>query len=382
MPGPAAGWGTGRGGAGHRMRGSAEGVQGWAGPYQGSGDPGVETQQPHVTLHAAVHHQPLLPSDLPHQLPVDCEGRGTRVAPLGHRTADTPARTRPQQRPRCVQPLRPSVLPGLALGVSRAPALSPPPCPALPCPAPPPEATPAGPQLTLRSGAAPACAGSAVARSPGHKGGPPGNRGCLSLAGKVEERRSRQGERRAQRPGSTTDMTELTNQKWFVVLDARRSRAGPLTSQPHLCLAGHPPRPQLSESRKEGMSEPVNESSGPPTFGDRKPPSEAQRPRPCGKWGADIRGPCPSHPPHRGAAQKARLPAGPKSLLCQDQAGRCLPNPGGKGRGWAAGPAFEPSGAPHPAQDPILSRPRHKTARSGRRRRCPLARTVITASLR
>lgn len=52
---------------------------GWAraGPYQGGGDPGVETQQAHVLLHGAVYHQPQFPSDLPHQLPVDCEDRRT-----------------------------------------------------------------------------------------------------------------------------------------------------------------------------------------------------------------------------------------------------------------------------------------------------------------
>lgn len=52
-----------------------------AGSYQGGGDAWVEAQQAHVVLHAAGYHQPALPACPPHQLPVDCEDRGSVWGP-------------------------------------------------------------------------------------------------------------------------------------------------------------------------------------------------------------------------------------------------------------------------------------------------------------
>lgn len=87
---------------------------GWAreGPYQGGGDPGVETQQAHVLLHGAVYHQPQFPSDLPHQLPVDCEDRRTVRA--------LQATCQPRPQPSSSSPLCAARPPS---GVFRAPCL-------------------------------------------------------------------------------------------------------------------------------------------------------------------------------------------------------------------------------------------------------------------
>lgn len=68
-----------------------------AGSYQGGGDAWVEAQQAHVVLHAAGYHQPALPARPPHQLPVDCEDRGSVWGP----PAGGPARLlQPRARPR------------------------------------------------------------------------------------------------------------------------------------------------------------------------------------------------------------------------------------------------------------------------------------------
>lgn len=109
------------------------GAQGWqVCTYQGSGDPGVETQQAHVMLHAAVHHQPLHPSDLAHQLLVDCGDRGTECGPQ----ATSQPRPQPSSSSSCCAAQPPS-------GVFRASSL----CMATrtSCPASTPEADPVSP---------------------------------------------------------------------------------------------------------------------------------------------------------------------------------------------------------------------------------------------
>lgn len=74
------------------------------GPYQGGGDPGVEAQQAHVPLHAAVHHQPALPADSAHQLLADCGDRRTKSR---IRLSGATARPRLPQAPLKPPPLPP-----------------------------------------------------------------------------------------------------------------------------------------------------------------------------------------------------------------------------------------------------------------------------------
>lgn len=205
-------WATSRGSAGNAM--------GWegnrkprrvcgagAGPYQGCGDPGVQAQQAHVALHAAVHHQPGLPSGLPHELPVDCGGRGTRGGRAGHR----PART---------------------LG------------PALPAP------LPIHTPPTVRS--VPGGCSCSLCTEPGRQGGPHRDAGAWVLqpdrkcAGKGEERRSRT--RNSARAGLEA---QRPNPKWCVVRGPRRGQ----TTQPLLPQTGQAPRPQPSKSKNERVNE-------------------------------------------------------------------------------------------------------------------------------
>lgn len=200
---PEVGDGRGWEGSAREPRGH-EGVPGWAGAYQGGGDPGVEAQQAHVPLHAAVHDQPVLASGLPHQLPVDCESRGARGA---RGPADS------QHGCGASGPLR------------------------CPVPAGPPRAAlPALEGSSLCSGPrAPECAGT-------------GGAACARAWGAAAEPHA------ARCPAS-----------W----DGSNRPASPAPDP------GPPPRrPRPSKSNRERANEETSESSGPLSFGERKPPSD------------------------------------------------------------------------------------------------------------
>lgn len=243
------------------MRGSVESMRGSAGAYQGGGDAGVETQQPHVTLHAAVHHQLVLPSHLPHQLPVDCGDRGTCVgSQRPPSSSDASARTWPWQCPW---------------------VLSAPPC----CPASRwrfqgPEFSRScrpgpGPRLghllpalsSVMGGRGPSlcrlCSGT---ESGGQRRTPPRDRGCPSLAGKGAPSAATGGGKALRAEGtvcakarkhSTCDGTEEAGGRSA----GRRGESGrhPLTRQLRLRLARHPQPTAHSPCElpgKEGMTEP------------------------------------------------------------------------------------------------------------------------------
>lgn len=175
-----------------------------------------------------MHHQPALPTDLPHQLPVDCEDRGAECTPSGHLQATVPA-----QPPRTPRPLS---------GASRVPS-----------PAPSPSSLRRGAQLQPEP---------APVAGVGFRGrrGPCRDRGLQSPAGHASAGEGK-GRWRKGLPGRGH---ATCNSKKH----STRGRAGgspgtcnpgsqeqsgrhPLTSQPHEPLTGHRPDPRPSKSVNE-----------------------------------------------------------------------------------------------------------------------------------